>query len=895
MKLPRAGWFAVGAATAALLASTMPASAVAIVGIACVVAAVATRRASLGVPISVAAVGALLVAARLLALPSAESTVVLPDGSGPWTATVAAVGSRLDGSQRVTVRVDQPARMLVSATLPSYPEVGVGDSITLAGQLREPPDGGYGAYLRRIGVAATIQARSVEVVATSGPSVDAMRNATGDALALVLPEPEAGLASGILIGLRERVDRDLAAAFTTAGASHVVAISGWNIAIVATLVGVAGRRLSARSRASLIGLVVVAYTIAAGGSPSVVRAAAMAGVVLIARESGRAGRAATALGAAAGVLLVVDPGLVADAGFGLSVLATAGLLAWSESFTLALTRLTGDRVPSWLTEGLGVSLAAQFATLPLVLLAFGRLSIVAPIVGLFVVPIVPVAMGAGVVALVAGALVMAGAPAIVGTLLALPAWLSLTVIVRIVEVFASVPFAAIQIAPDVGMVLGILCALGIVLGRLGIGRRRVAPRSSGQSTARSTGNVARLTPATRALLVALCGASLLAGIAFVGRIDRTTRFTVLDVGQGDAILVQTARHHRMLVDGGPDPTRIVTELDRRVPPWDRRLDLVVLTHPHEDHVAGLARILDRYAVSRVYVAGMLGPGPGYEAFARSLAELAMTSTQLSTGTRFQVDEIAFSVLWPDAGSVPLKPPDAGRAINDVSIVLVATVGERRVLLTGDVEDDVDPRIAARSLPIVDVLKVAHHGSKTATSDAFLAATRPRIAIVSAGTGNPYGHPAPRTIERLQAAGARVLRTDLDGSVEVRLEDGRIDVSAAGGRKRAVGGDAVLASARTPSPFACGISVLDHVAKPKPDDSPAPPIQLGRSRLRLGYDHLDDHPGAGRGRPPAAMPRPAGVVHSARSRRRGGRRVAGARRVRSPSDRSPARRVGRAPP
>jgi competence protein ComEC len=322
---------------------------------------------------------------------------------------------------------------------------------------------------------------------------------------------------------------------------------------------------------------------------------------------------------------------------------------------------------------------------------------------------------------------------------------------------------------------------------------------------------------TRLAILSLAIAVGCLAMAAAHRTDGSTRITVLDVGQGDAILVEGGRGGRMLIDGGPDPGRLLVELDRRLPPWDRRLDVVVLTHPHEDHVAGLALLLERFRVGRTYETGMRGPGPGYGAFARALAgSAAPPDGTLSTGSRIALDDIRFQVLWPDPGRVPREPPDGGRSINDVSIVLLGEVAGRRFLLTGDVEDDVDPILTQRGLPPIDILKVAHHGSATASTTMFLAAVRPRLAIVSAGADNPYGHPARSTIERLAGTGARVLRTDADGSVAVTIgPDGTIAVASAGARKVAAapsGTSAQVATLAVATPrlappaaaFTCGI-------------------------------------------------------------------------------------------
>ncbi len=665
-----------------------------------------------------------------------------------------------------------------------------GDRLTIEGAIRPRPDSPYGDYLERIGAIGTLTARSMSVErppADASHAIEAARQAAASALAAVLPEPEAGLAAGILVGLRDRVDRDLAAAFTTAGVSHVVAISGWNIAIVAAAVAAMAGRMRRRRRSILTMVAIVAYVAFAGASASVVRAGAMAGVVLLARESGRAGRAAAALAWAAVILLVADPGLIRDAGFQLSALATAGLIAWATPLTGWIDRVGRGHVPGWLAESLGVSLAAQAATLPIVLASFGRLAILSPVVNLAVVPLVAPAMAAGLVAMLGGFLVLAGAPPLVGSVLAAPGWVSLRIMVAIVDAMASLPFASVTLPGPIAAVTAVatlaLIAVVHVRWRGRHARPAVAveppipdqvPRTKRPSARPS--RLPRLAAMTLVITVVVTGAVL------VSRPSGVARVSVLDVGQGDAILVEGSRGGRLLIDGGPDPGRLLVVLDQRIPPWDRRIDAVILTHPHEDHVAGLARLLDRYQVRRVFEPGMRGPGPGYAAW---LARLASAGSPmrlgLAAGDRLAVDDIDLRVLWPVRGRVPLAPPDGGTGINNVSVVLLGAVGDYRFLLAGDVEEAIDPSLLAERLPRLDLLKVAHHGSRTATTQAFVDAVRPRIAIASAGTGNPYGHPARATLERLSAAGARVFRTDRDGSVAVTFGSPELTVRAEGGR------------------------------------------------------------------------------------------------------------------
>ncbi len=891
-RVPRSAWLAVGAALAAAWAwFGLPTPLALVAGLLVLAGGLAARPRDVRHAAALAAVGAgaTVLALRVLLGPAAPAVPPLPNGSGPWTAVVESVGSPRDGAQvaRLALSVE-PGPVRVAATLPAFPAVRSGDTVEVRGRLRPPPDDdGYGEYLRRTGAAGSLDVRSLAVVAPpSGFSLQPARDAAGDTLHLSLPEPEAGLAAGILIGLRERVDRSLAADFATAGASHVVAISGWNIAIVAGLVGAALRGRPRRLVAAVVGGTILAYVVAAGASPSVVRAAVMAAVVLLARESGRAGRAPAALALAAFAMLAVEPAMIGDAGFRLSVEATAGLLAWANPLGGWIGGLGGGRVPGWLAEGLGISLAAQAATLPDVLVTFRRLSLVAPAVNLAVVPLVPAAMGAGVLAMAGGALVMLGLPGVVATVLGLPAWLLLHVIVGVVRVAAGLPFAAVAIPPEAGaaaaVVAGALVLLAPSLVRAVRGRRSLrrrlhrrpgvgrGPRAgAGPDTRRNSGVHRPTSRAGRAMVGVAALVIALSTLALGDATGRATRIVMLDVGQGDAILVESRSGGRMLVDGGPDPERLLLELDARIPPWDRRIDLVMLTHPHEDHVAGLVRVLERYRVGRVLEPGMHGAGPGWEAWDAALRHGPPRAT-LAAGARLRLDEIALTVLWPDGG-VPVEPATTGRGINDTSIVLLGEANGRRFLLTGDAEEDVDPALVARGLPAIDVLKVAHHGSATATSAALLAAARPTLALISVGADNDYGHPAPSTVERIRAAGARVLRTDLDGSIAVELRADGLRVQPSGARRTGATGRRTGANA---------------------------PRTIAARTAATGYDPFHDRPGAPRGRPPAALARSASLVPAPRLRGRRRRRVPrernrasrdGARRGRGRGGRPAARR------
>jgi competence protein ComEC len=887
----RSARIAVGAVAAAMAADRVGGRYLA-AGVALVVAALLLlgemgvgRRSRLAWPV---VVGAGLIAIRVALVQAGPSLATEPPtGDGPWELIVQSTGSPHDGHQSVTLTSPPGSRVafVVAATLPRYPEVLAGDRVVVEGAIRPRPESAYGDYLARIGAVGTLISPTLAVgppPTDPGRRLEELRRTAGEALARVLPEPEAGLAAGILIGLRDRVDRDLAAAFTTAGVSHIVAISGWNIAIVAAAIAAVAGRLGRRRRSVVTMLAIGAYVAFAGASASVVRAALMAGVVLLARETGRSGRAAAALGWAAVVLLVADPRLIDDAGFQLSSLATAGLIAWATPLTDWIKSAGRGRVPHWLAESLGVSLAAQAATLPVVLVSFGRLAILAPAVNLAVVPLVAPAMAVGLVAMGGGVIVLAGGPTVVGAVLAAPGWVLLRVLDAIVTGAAGVPFASVNLMPPVDA-LAALASTAALVGLTRWQRRGQRPDRPAATMAPSAIGTAsppphRAGPATgraaqRAATLALVISVLVVGGVAVARPVAYARVTVLDVGQGDGILVEGSRGGRLLVDGGPDPDRLLVALDAHIPPWDRRIDTLILTHPHEDHVTGLAILLDRYHVAHVFEPGMIGPGPGYAAWVARLSRPgAPVRGGIAAGDRLQVDDIALRVLWPIRGEVPAKPPDGGTGINNVSVVLLGQVASRRFLLMGDVEQDIDPRLLGEGLPHVDLLKVAHHGSKTATTQPFVDAVRPRVAVASAGAGNPYGHPAKATLDRLAAAGARVLRTDRDGTVVIGFEPSGMTVRAEGGR--ATAGRAPLTT-RTASAaavavaFRCAIPVTALI--PEREQAPATPHRLdgeetpGRAAT-VEYHREDDGTWAGGGRLPPALPGSARLVRAARAGR-----------------------------
>ena len=236
----------------------------------------------------------------------------------------------------------------------------------------------------------------------------------------------------------------------------------------------------------------------------------------------------------------------------------------------------------------------------------------------------------------------------------------------------------------------------------------------------------------------------------------------LDVGQGDSVLIQTAENHQILVDGG-DGERIIEELSAVMPFFDRSLDMIVLTHPHEDHVGGLVEVLKKYRVENVLLTGVNNRSGIYNEFLNEIIEDDVEFFIADQLMDFRFGEVLLDVLYPFE---PLLLEDFDN-LNNSSVVIMVHNEEERILLTGDIEEEIEDALLAKRVDLrADVLKLGHHGSKTSSSLKFLAKVRPKKAVIQVGAGNSYGHPDERVLQNLEAVGVKeISRTDLDGRIE----------------------------------------------------------------------------------------------------------------------------------
>jgi competence protein ComEC len=742
-----------------------------------------------GIAVAALALGAWRGAA--VALPAGQGSVAAMVGSEERALTGTAVDDPRPRGERQQVVIDRvevigrdggtaalQGRILL--WLPRSAVVEAGDRLRVTSSLEEPEDFegfAYRAYLARQGVAAIASSRGVSVIGHElGPVADALHEARSwllFGLNRLVPEPEAALAAGILLGVRSGIDPAINDAFARAGLTHVVAISGWNIAIVAAIAAAAARPLtrlpSGRWLAAAAAMsAVAAYVLLTGASPSVVRAALMAGALLVARLGGARSHAMSALMLAALVMLLAAPAIAWDVGFQLSALATAGLIWFGASFAARLRHW-----PALIREPVALTLAAQVTTLPIILLNFERLSIIAPAANVLVVPLVPLVMLGSALAAVAGAL---------GSALPLAdavEWLAgglafclLRAMVAVGQAAAAVPLASVDLAGPPWLAAAWYPALFLARGRLAGAADRLP--STLDEVSMASGLLARL---VRPLPLAVAAVLLVGGLTLASRPDGRLHLFALDIGQGDAILVVSPTGETALIDGGADPDLTLRRLGEALPFWQRRLDVLVLTHPHEDHLAGLLPALERFQVGRVIDPGRPYDNASYPRFLDLAAhEPDAVVHQARAGDVIRLGpEARLRILFPSPDDVAAVLPEDD--INNASVVLLLEFlsGRFRALLTGDAEAPVEHLLLERGLlSRVDVLKVGHHGSDSSTLPELLAVLHPAVALISCGVDNEYGHPHAITLEHLAAVpGLHIRRTDLEGTLEVVADRGGI--------------------------------------------------------------------------------------------------------------------------
>lgn len=656
-----------------------------------------------------------------------------------------------------------PATGHVLVRTAPYPAFDYGDRIEVWGKPETPPvfpDFSYKDYLARKGIHSLVRYAQVSKRGSGAGQplftlLYGIRSRAQQVIAQILPEPQAALLTGILLGLEAGIPRDLMADFNATGTTHIIVISGFNITIIAGLFLALGRRTLGRKWATYATVAGIAvYTILVGADAAVVRAAFMGVLYVWSLHLGRLAEAVTSLVFASFLMTLLNPWTLWDLGFQLSFLATLSLIRFTPAlqtrFEAFLARLWRRPVTpaamALLNDALIVTLAAQIMTTPLIVAVFGRLSLVSLLTNFLILPIQPAVMISGGVATIGGLIALP-----LGRLLAWFPWLTLTYTIRLVEWTARVPYASLELGRFSEAWLLPYYVL-LLAGPAWSRRLRAATRGP---RARLPGWLRPLWRPQFGLGILALGAILSLSVAINQR-DGRLHVDVLDVGEGNAVLIVTPSGDQLLVDGGPDPTRLLPRLGRAMPFWDRTVEWIVVTRLTGSHLAGLVPVLERYHAGGVLVPAGTGRGTAYAAWVAQIEERDVPVVRGHDGQEIALGEgVTLEVLSPATAS------------DEAELLLMLRWDQACFLLAQGLDEAREAEVLRRyrSLPCA-VLVAGRNGSKHATTNAFLTAVQPALVIIPVGADNRFGHPAAEVLERV---GDRVLRTDRDGNIEITTD------------------------------------------------------------------------------------------------------------------------------
>lgn len=628
-----------------------------------------------------------------------------------------------------------------------------GNRLRIQGRLTLPrasSDGSFDyrkyLYFQRIQAVLTVRPGQVKIIARSAdpviPVVNSVRKSILRGVYYYLPGSKGGLMLGILLGDTSGISQDVQDDFKATGLTHILAVSGLNVGALVLICFFVTRlfRLKPVFSYSLTGLIIVFYTFLTQCQPSVLRASIMALVGMGGFLLGRRRDLVSAISAAALILLIYDPFLLYNVSFQLSFAATYTII-----FVTPILDNKLEVEPKWLKTAISVALAAQLGVAPILIYYFNQISLISILANVLVVPANAPVLALGIAGGLAG---------LVSRWLAGPIYLAAEVVlaymITTAHMLAGVPGSSLMLERPSFVLLGGYY-LALVAALLFWAKR----------------------PKWRMSLGLLAIAFLLPLVTVVwGRVGSTIisdklKVTFLDVGQGDSTLLQTAEGQTVLIDGGDNPTKLKSLLDRN---GVQKIDVVVLTHPHFDHVGGLVDVVKKYPVGLVLDSGQPHTSATYIKFLKAIDKSKISYKLARRGHQFELGKVRIEVLHPPPEFITGTTSD----LNNNSAVSRITYEQVAFLFTGDVEQEGETSILSSDQAgklKADVLKVPHHGSLNAGHLAFLRAVKPEIAVISVGKGNMYGHPSGKTIAKLKSLGVKVYRTDESGSVTI-TSDGK---------------------------------------------------------------------------------------------------------------------------
>lgn len=669
----------------------------------------------------------------------------------------------------------QPVRGLALVQAPPYPAYRYGDKVRVRGALETPPElagFSYREYLARRGVYSLLRYPSIEVIGQGQgvfwrAALLRLKDASAEMLSRLLPDPYAALAKGMLLGLESGIPDQVDEDFRQTGTTHVIVISGSQVALLAGAVyflarRACGQRLALHPAAAGVLL----YAAMVGGDPPVVRAAVMGLLYMLAQHIGRPTTAVVSLAAAALLMTLANPLTLWDASAQLSFAATAGLiliaprLQQEASRVLAryLPRGPGLRLLQDLAAFLALTLAAQITTAPIIAHYFGRLPLISLPANLLILPAQPFILEGGAVALLLGLVGLVP----LAQLAAYIPWLALAWTVSVVETLAQFPVLDLG-RPAVGWVWAAYGALGLWLAWDHVKQpfaHLLATLRSRQPSQAPSRSLTWFAWSTAWLMTGATVVAIAAWVSVLQLPDGRLHVRFLNVGEGSATLITTPDGRHVLIDGGPSPQNLSAALGRALPFRDRQLELVVLTRLESGYLDGLVPLIGPYRIAQLLQPDAEKETRAYGEWRQRLQTQGVSIVHAEPGLRIELGHGAvLDLLGPGGSGAPLT---------------LRVVWGQTAFLFSELDEEGEARLLAGGWPIAGaVLRVARQGSARASSPRFLAAVNPLLAIIPVGRDNLHGHPAAEVLERLEGIGAQVLRTDERGTIEVTTDGTRL--------------------------------------------------------------------------------------------------------------------------
>jgi len=646
---------------------------------------------------------------------------------------------------------DLPAHGLLLVRVPALVTYEYGQRVRVRGDLKTPPENeefSYRDYLARSGIHSYMSIADVTILPGNGGNffftqVYKLKTKLLENTYRLYHDPEASLLAGILFGVDTGLTRELQNAFKNTGTAHIIAISGFNIAIIAGIFfsifkNIFGERLGA----ILAVLGIIFYTLLVGADAAVVRAAFMGSISLLARQLGRRNSGMNALAAVAMFMAILNPLVIWDVGFQLSFLATLGLIIYAEPFSIFTSNLISKIIKQdasmfarIINDNVVLTFAAQLTTIPIMAYHFKRISLVSFIANPFILPVQPAVMIFSGLAVFISLVIYP-----LGQIIAWGAWPFAAYTIRMVELFDRVPHGSIYLGDSsIWIVLAVYTALFSVT----FNWSRI--KEWFHSLAGSLRAVA-LT-ATLALLFA-CTIMMWRASATTG--DGQLHVTFLEVGSADAVLIQTPEGRNILINGGASTSKLSDELGRRLPFFSRKLDWLIIASTQEEQLAALPRVLERYPPENVLWSGNVQASFPAQTLDKFFAEQAIPVSRVEAGQRLELGDGAFIEIQAEGpkGSVLLIQYGNFRALLPIGL----SQGMLEELEYGNV------------IGSVDVLLLADSGYAPSNPLDIIENVNPKLVVLSVAAGDPNGLPAQSVLESLD--GYSVLRTDRSGWISV---------------------------------------------------------------------------------------------------------------------------------